>query len=364
MKIFSIIKRSASALLAILIVASVISFGVVGCTEKSEAEKMRGLVALKSKNFSIDCSLMAYMFVSSALSMSADIPQSELDEKGFDMELDFNEQIYEGEQTWFDLFMGGAVEEAQKMLVCLEYARAKGIELSDADRAAIDGEITNMRIEIAIVDGQELEDYFRTLYRGYFELSDYRRMLELTRLSGYGYEAIAQDIEASLSDDDIVSFANTLEGFEWDETATRLLCCILTNPDQYSNEDELAPLVNELLEGLIGKSGEEEKLAAYGAFAEKYNYSSTYLYRNVAIGDMIEEIDGWLYATGRKSGDVGIVQTDYGYHILYYVGEDDPVWMSNARQMLLDKRFNEAISSGYSEYGVKVNLDNCDKLDF
>jgi len=36
-------------------------------------------------------------------------------------------------------------------------------------------------------------------------------------------------------------------------------------------------------------------------------------------GQMVQEFEGWSFATGRKAGDMGIVQTDYGFHIMYFV---------------------------------------------
>jgi hypothetical protein len=358
------ILRYLSSLLSLVLILCALSPALVGCTDKSEAEKMRERVALKSKNFTIDCSLMAYMFVSSALKMSGDIPQSVLDEKGFDMELDFNEQIYEGDMTWFDLFMEGAIADAKTMLICCEYAREKGIELTDEDNAAVESEITNMRIEIALQDGREINDYFATLYRGYFELEDMRRMLKLNRLSSYGYTALVDDIEASVSDGDVIAYANSLEGFEKDESATRLLCAILANPDDFNNLDEVKPLYDELCASLIGKTSEGDKIKTFEAFAKKYNASSEYLYRNVSPGDMIEEIDAWLFDSSRMSGDTGIVHTDYGYHILYYVGEDDPLWMSIARTKLLDLRYDETLKQKLEAYGVEVKGENCHLLDF
>ena len=35
---------------------------------------------------------------------------------------------------------------------------------------------------------------------------------------------------------------------------------------------------------------------------------------------MVSEFDEWIFDKERKSGDTGIVKSDYGYHIMYYVG--------------------------------------------
>lgn len=51
------------------------------------------------------------------------------------------------------------------------------------------------------------------------------------------------------------------------------------------------------------------------------------LYENVNKGDMVPAFDEWIYAPGRQAGDTGIVQSDYGYHIMYFVGYGStPYW--------------------------------------
>jgi hypothetical protein len=37
-------------------------------------------------------------------------------------------------------------------------------------------------------------------------------------------------------------------------------------------------------------------------------------------GDMVAEFETWAFDSTRKVGDKGIVQTDYGFHVMYYVG--------------------------------------------
>lgn len=41
----------------------------------------------------------------------------------------------------------------------------------------------------------------------------------------------------------------------------------------------------------------------------------------VSIGQMVAEFEAWCYDPARKVGDTGIVQTDYGFHVMYFVGK-------------------------------------------
>lgn len=47
------------------------------------------------------------------------------------------------------------------------------------------------------------------------------------------------------------------------------------------------------------------------------------LYENVYPGQMVVNFNDWCFDDSRKSGDTGIVESEYGYHVMYYVGESD-----------------------------------------
>ena len=53
---------------------------------------------------------------------------------------------------------------------------------------------------------------------------------------------------------------------------------------------------------------------------------------------MIANFDSWIFDPARQPGDVGIVENDTegseGYHIIYYIGTDDPYWMQQADDAL------------------------------
>ncbi len=47
------------------------------------------------------------------------------------------------------------------------------------------------------------------------------------------------------------------------------------------------------------------------------------LYEEVYPGQMVENFEDWCYDAERKTGDTGIVESTYGYHIMYFVGDAD-----------------------------------------
>ncbi len=44
------------------------------------------------------------------------------------------------------------------------------------------------------------------------------------------------------------------------------------------------------------------------------------LYENVYPGQMVTAFNDWCFDAARKPGDTGIVETNYGYHVMYFVG--------------------------------------------
>ena len=72
------------------------------------------------------------------------------------------------------------------------------------------------------------------------------------------------------------------------------------------------------------KSGD----ATEDSFAELANAKSTDsgsngnggLYENVYPGQMVTAFNDWCFDADRKPGDTGIVETSYGYHVMYFVG--------------------------------------------
>ena len=71
------------------------------------------------------------------------------------------------------------------------------------------------------------------------------------------------------------------------------------------------------------------------------------LYKQVYKGQMVSEFNDWCFDESRKAGDTGIVANDaaggsyIGYHVMYFVGTDDPYWMVQVRNAMTNKDYSE-----------------------
>lgn len=100
------------------------------------------------------------------------------------------------------------------------------------------------------------------------------------------------------------------------------------------------------------------------------------LYDDIRITDnYVESFEAWSFDPARKAGDSGIVETEYGYHIMYFVSDntEDVDWKNSIRETkgsdaftaydeeLLAEDGKYAVTSNDTWTGM-VSKDFCDKI--
>lgn len=78
------------------------------------------------------------------------------------------------------------------------------------------------------------------------------------------------------------------------------------------------------------------------------------LYTEVYQGQMVETFNDWCFDASRKPGDTGVVETQYGAHVMYFSGQNMPVWQSQASSVLRNEAYTEW-EAGLTE-GVSAEL--------
>lgn len=75
----------------------------------------------------------------------------------------------------------------------------------------------------------------------------------------------------------------------------------------------------------------------FAELAKKYsqdgNAKDGGIYTDVRKDSMSENFDEWIFDESRKEGDTGLVQTPYGYHVMYFVHRDDAMndWLFDTK---------------------------------
>ena len=143
------------------------------------------------------------------------------------------------------------------------------------------------------------------------------------------------------------------------EGDTRDVRHILFKPETYNSAEAAKLKAEQVLD--TWKKGEATE-ESFDALAEEHNDDGSSLYENVRVGEMVETFNDWLFDGARVPGDTGIVETDYGYHIMYFVGEGHPVWETEIRSTLVTSKLSAAMTEFESEHAITENAENIAKL--
>ena len=98
--------------------------------------------------------------------------------------------------------------------------------------------------------------------------------------------------------------------------------------DQYKNGEQTAEAFGQLAEQYSADTGSVGENATNGGGG---------LYTDIPRGQMVAPFEDWVYDESRQPGDTGIVMTNYGWHVMYFVSrEDEPSWKADIRHDIGD----------------------------
>lgn len=111
-----------------------------------------------------------------------------------------------------------------------------------------------------------------------------------------------------------------------------------------------------ILEDYLAGDKTEE---AFAELAKKHsadgNAAEGGIYEDVTMGYMVAEFENWAIEDGREYGDVGIVETEYGYHIMYFISLDTTTWSDVIR--------NDKGAEDYEAFVEELESSDSVKLD-
>lgn len=182
----------------------------------------------------------------------------------------------------------------------------------------------------------------------------------------YGSAESKEDkFDGSKDNSYVVNVVYVTEPVHRDETPTvEFGHILLTKDGEYKTEakqkEKLIALKEQFLKGELTKEKFEE-------LAKDVTEDSSVIYDDVCPGDMVEEINDWLFDEARKAGDVEIIKSEsYGYHLVFYVGNDteEPTWFVHSKTDFFAKSFEDwykALEESY-ESTIDVNEGIADKM--
>ena len=119
--------------------------------------------------------------------------------------------------------------------------------------------------------------------------------------------------------------------------------------EQWANAlSEAEAIVDEYNKGEKTELAFAELAEEYSEDTESTSAGSSGLYgggyEGTHLGEMVSEFENWAVDPARKYGDVDIVKSEYGYHIMYFIYAG-PEYYYNAQTDLVSERNNEEIKN-------------------
>ena len=115
----------------------------------------------------------------------------------------------------------------------------------------------------------------------------------------------------------------------------------IVNTDGSTPTDEQVKAKAEEIYAEWNNGTEEEFAALARKYSQDANAALGGIYEAVTEGYMVDTYNDWIFDESRKSGDSGLVETNYGWHVMYFIGDNQPIWYVNAENTLVTGAFNE-----------------------
>ena len=196
----------------------------------------------------------------------------------------------------------------------------------------------------------------KTAYRSEDRLASARHIL-------ISFDTVKSELESQASDEG----ATATDAAALEDTTVKTVKASdgtdVTNEGTGYSAEVVLKAYEQAKEILALYEGGEKTEAAFGDLAEQYSADTGSvgenatnggggLYKDIAKGQMVAPFEDWVYDEARQPGDTGIVMTNYGWHIMYYVSRaDEPVWKADIRNAIGEGLVASATDAAKAEIG-------------
>ena len=288
---------------------------------------------------------------------------------GLDTSKPFSEQasVQEG-LTWEQFFAESAVDQFRQFGAVTEKAKAEGFDFSEEERKMLQDSLDDLESSAQAAGYDSADAYIQASFGATVNAEAYKAFMQ----DYYYIMAYENKLYNSISwtDEDLQEYfenhKENYDGLPTDQTNINVRHILIKAEDMDSDgqtsEDEKAAArtkAQELLE-TWKENPTEENFAALASehTADGGSKSSGGLYENVYPGQMVQAFNDWCFDASRQSGDTGIVETEYGFHIMYFVADTGEYqWKIEAQKDYTNDRMVTMLTEITEAYPTEVNYE-------
>ena len=152
-----------------------------------------------------------------------------------------------------------------------------------------------------------------------------------------------------------------------DEVETKsvrhILISVENAEDEQAKKDAKAKADKLLADWAAGEATEESFAAlVHDNTDDPGSKENGGLYENFGRGEMTENFENWCYDAARKTGDTGVVETDYGYHVMYFVANGKAAWKVKAEADFVNNEYSKQYAAFAEKHVIVVNDKKIDNI--
>lgn len=237
-----------------------------------------------------------------------------------------------GGLTWEEFFLMIALDDFASTAAMEAEAKAAGFTLSEEDAEALQETKDNLAQQAEQYGFANVDEMLQDTFGSTVTQEGYERFMDFYTYVDAYEEALYDDI--TWNDDDLLEyFRNNSDRYQGiPELPNVNVRHILITPedadgDKVSTDEEKAAAkakAEELLNQFLSDPSEQNFASLASEESEDPGSKEKGgLYEDVYPGQMVASFNDWCFDASRQPGDTGIVETDYGYHIMYFVSQAD-----------------------------------------
>jgi|LSQX01.3.fsa_nt_gb hypothetical protein len=212
--------------------------------------------------------------------------------------------LYPETGTWSDYLNDYVEREIQKSYMIEGLAKAENITLSEDTIESLAGNADAIK-QTAATAGLDADAYIGQYFGQEMTLDLYQSIMYRYYLAGYYIEQYVSAYEFSESDISLPTVRH-----------------ILIAADSDADEATLTE-AREKAEALLEEIDNYDNMVVVGDRELRDGNAAESAEYTVSRGRMVPEFEEWCFDEGRVEGDKGIVQTTYGFHVMYFVGNTE-----------------------------------------
>lgn len=253
--------------------------------------------------------------------------------------------------TWEQYFLRFGVEQLYQNAALATQAKAEGFTMPEQDSAELKSILEGLPEDAKKYGFDTVNAFIQETFGVGVRQEDYERYLRIFFLSMSYQNSVYENL---LQNDAELKAYFDAHPDEFKAVDVRHILIAVETSDENGelSEEEKASAkaeAREKAESLLADFQSNPTEAYFAELAGQHSEDpgskdNGGLYEKVAPGQMVPTFNDWCFDPARKSGDTGIVETDFGYHVMFFIKQTYiDQWEINAAQSIASTKLQKVI---------------------